>query len=52
MADELEFPYDPEKLDFVCPDSIEDDPGVIITGEDVAYDVDEETLKRLVQFGL
>ena len=50
MADELEFPYDPEKLDFVCPDSADDYPGVVITGEDVAYDVDEETLKRLVYF--
>ena len=48
MADELEIPYDPENLHYVCPDAVEDHPGVMITGEKVAYDVDEESLKRLV----
>merc|ERR1719422_3076183 len=48
MADETELPYDPEKLTQECPDLQEDEPGVAITGEDVAHHVDEETLKRLV----
>ena len=45
MADETELPYDPEKLTQECPDLQEDEPGVAITGEDVAHHVDEETLK-------
>ena len=51
MAEELEFPYDPEKLTQQCPDLQDDQPGVVITGEDVAYHVDEETLKSKYLLG-
>ena len=52
MSDELNLPYHPSKLTHECPTDIlvDDEPGVKITGEIMAYNVDEEKLKGMVYF--
>lgn len=50
MSDELNLQYNSAKLTHECPSDIlvDDEPGVKITGEISAYDVDEEAIKKLV----
>ena len=52
MSDELNLPYRPSKLTHECPTDVlvDDKHGVKITGEIMAYDVDEEMLKSMVYY--